>query len=212
NRVGWHQSEFSALIDNLVTGKIDLIAAGMFITPERAGRVNFSEPTFHVQQSMLVLNGNPLDIHSYQQAVLNKARVAVISEAVEGIWLQNLGLQPNNLISVPNALTGKLSVETGISDALALSSPTIHWISMHDDTGKTEVAIPFDQVAINGQKYQGYGAFAFRQQDQQLLKAWNEQLKTYVGSPDHLKLISEFGFTADELPGKTTTEEIIRGK
>jgi Bacterial extracellular solute-binding proteins, family 3 len=53
-RIEWRQSEFGSLISGLESGRFDVIAAGMFITPERAQRVSFSEPTFHVQQGLLV--------------------------------------------------------------------------------------------------------------------------------------------------------------
>ena len=211
NDIEWYQSDFSALIDNLLTDKIDVIASGMFITQERAQQVSFSEPTFHVQQSMLVLRGNPLGIHSYNQAIQQGAKIAVVSGAVEKVWLSGLGMPENLIVDVPNASVGKVAVETGITDALALSSPTIHWINMHDAGGKAEIALLFDQVQIACEIYQGFGGFAFRKQDQELLRAWNEQLKNYVGSPEHLKLISAFGFMADDLPKNTSTQEIVSG-
>ena len=49
-RIEWRQSEFDLLVDELESDRIDVIASGMFITSERAARVRFSEPTFHVLQ------------------------------------------------------------------------------------------------------------------------------------------------------------------
>jgi len=46
--IEWRQSEFGSLISGLEAGRFDVIAAGIFITPERARRISFSEPTFHV--------------------------------------------------------------------------------------------------------------------------------------------------------------------
>jgi polar amino acid transport system substrate-binding protein len=206
----WHQMEFSALINSLRSGEIDVIAAGMFITPERARDVSFSEPTFHVQQSLLVLKGNPLGIHSYRQAMnLNNAKIAVISGAVEEKWLHLLGLSEQQVVTVPDALTGRVAVETGVTDGLALSSPTLHWMVLQQQLNKTEVAYPFEQTEINRQQHQGYGAFAFRKEDRQLLEAWNAQLKNFIGSAEHIELISQFGFGIAELPGKTSAQEVI---
>ena len=43
-KVQWVDMPFDSLIPSLMTGKIDLVAAGMSATEERAKRVNFSEP------------------------------------------------------------------------------------------------------------------------------------------------------------------------
>jgi membrane-bound lytic murein transglycosylase MltF len=51
-QVKWRQAEFGALIAELEAGRIDVIAAGMFMTPERAQRVSFSVPSFHVRQGL----------------------------------------------------------------------------------------------------------------------------------------------------------------
>ena len=71
-RIEWRQTEFNALISELENGFIDVIAAGMFITAQRAKRVSFSEPTFHVLQALLVSRGNPKKLHSYGQALGRK--------------------------------------------------------------------------------------------------------------------------------------------
>ncbi|NTV62864.1 MAG: transporter substrate-binding domain-containing protein, partial [Oscillochloris sp.] len=63
-QITWVQTDFDQLIPELEEGRFDLIAAGMFITPDRAQRVAFSQPTFHVKQGLLVLVGNPYGLHS----------------------------------------------------------------------------------------------------------------------------------------------------
>jgi polar amino acid transport system substrate-binding protein len=210
HHIEWRQIEFSNLINSLHSGEIDVIAAGMFITAERAQRVNFSEPTFHVQQGLLVFKGNPLGIHSYQQAISStNAKIAVISDAVEETWLRQLGMPQQRLIFVPDALTGYTSVETGVANGLALSSPTLNWMALQQQLKNTEIAAPFEQTQINQQQHQGFGAFAFRKEDRQLLEAWNVKLKDFIGSSEHLTLINRFGFSAAELPGTTSTQEIL---
>ena len=56
----WRGMEFRSLIDELEAGNIDLIASGLFVTPERARRVAFSKVTFHVRSGLLVAKGNPI--------------------------------------------------------------------------------------------------------------------------------------------------------
>lgn len=49
---------FDSIIPALVAGNCDLIASAMTITPERAEQVNFTEPYFDADQSLLVLADN----------------------------------------------------------------------------------------------------------------------------------------------------------
>lgn len=204
--VKWRQVEFGALLAELEAGRIDVIAAGMFITPERAQRVNFSEPTFHVRQGLLVPKGNPRQLHSYQQAVRTvDIKIAVLSGSVEEERLRRLGIPDHQLLVVPDAFTGLVAVESGLVDGLALSSPTVQWMALRNQLGRTEMAQPFDPPM---QAKSGYSAFAFRREDRRLLAAWNAALKTYIGSPEHLALITGFGFTPGELPDTTTETEV----
>ncbi len=209
-QIEWRLTEFSQLITELEAGRIDVIVAGMFITPERAKSVSFSEPTFHVQQALLVAVGNPRGLHSYAQAAASpEVKIAVLSGAVEERLLRQLGVSETQLVLVPDALTGRAAVENGVADGLALSAPTIQWMAWQDQLGRTEMAQPFEQDELIEKQYIGYGAVVFRSGDRQLRFAWNLALKDYLGTPDHLRLITPFGLTAADLPGLVGTEEIL---
>jgi polar amino acid transport system substrate-binding protein len=212
-RIEWQQVEFGSLIPDLESGRFDVIAAGMFITPERAQRVSFSEPTFHVQQALLVARGNPRQIHSYEQiAGPANGRIAVLLGSVEEGLLRQMGLPADRTIAVPDALAGRVAVETALADGLALSSPTIQWMALNDQLGKTEMAQPFQQPELALRTRLGYGAFAFNKKDSQLQAAWNAALKTFIGSREHQQLIATFGFSASELPGEVTTMEVLSAR
>jgi polar amino acid transport system substrate-binding protein len=209
-RIAWRLIEFNELIPQLQDGQIDAIAAGMFITPERAAHVSFSEPTFHVGQGLLVADGNPKELHSYAQAAATpEVRIAVISGAVEEEMLLQLGMSDSRLVHVPDVRTGQTAVENGLADGLALSSLTIRWATQQDLTGRTEMAQPFEQADLPQYRYFGYGGVVFRQEDRRLHSAWNAALENFIGNPEHLELISPFGFTSQELPGTVTMQEII---
>jgi polar amino acid transport system substrate-binding protein len=197
----WRQVEFGALISELEAGRVDVIAAGMFITPGRAQRVGFSTPTFRVRQGLLVLKGNPRQLHSYAEAVARAdVKIAALTGAVEEALLRRLGLPESRLVLVPDALTGRVAVESGVADALALSSPTVQWMALQAQLGRTEMAQPFAQPELAASGPLGVGAFAFRREDRQLRAAWNAALKDYIGSAEHRALVARFGFTPAELP------------
>lgn len=204
-RVEWRLVEFDTLIEGLESGRFDVIAAGMFITPERQQRVAFSRPTFQVGPGLLVHKGNPLALHSYSDLVQRtNARIAVLSGAAEETRLLELGCPEGRLIRVPNALAGRVAVRSGQADALALSAPTLQWMVMNPVAGLTEMASPFEEGKGGRMPQPALGGFAFRKDDRALLRVWNTELDRYLGSDDHLRLVRKFGFTTAELPPSVT--------
>ncbi len=207
--IQWKLMEFGSLIPELEAGKIDVIAAGLFITNARARQVSFSIPTFHVRQSLLVYKGNPRNITSFAEAIRSTdIKIAVISGAIEEKLLRDAGFIDERLVVVPDAMTGRTAVESHVADALALSSPTIKWMAFQEQSDNTEVVDDQDAASYkNG--WMGYGAFAFRKSDRKLKQAWDAVLKDFINSDNHLKMVSPFGFTRAEMPGRIRIEEIL---
>ena len=161
DNIQWVQTGFGSLITGLETGRFDVIAAGMFITKERAEIIQFSEPVFKVMQALLVAKGNPLGLHSFQDvAANNKSVVSVLSGSVEEYFFKKEGVPISRITAVPEAIIGKDLVEKGNADCLALSSPSIRWMAKTDKSNKVEMASPFYQTG--NQDAFGFGAFGFR--------------------------------------------------
>lgn len=193
-RVEWRQVEFSGLIDELEAGRIDVIAAGMFITGERARRVRFSIPTFHVRPGLLVARENPKGIRSLRQAVsADDVRLAILAGAVEEQLLRRLGVTDARLVVAPDARTGRQAVESGLADVLVLSEPTVAWMATRDGLGRTE------RLAAEADEAYGRVAFAFRRTDSALADAWNRILAAYLGGPEHLALLARLGLSATQV-------------
>ena len=71
--------EWGALIPGVKSERFDVVAAGMFVTPKRCAEVRFSEPTFGIQQSLIVMKGNPHGVSDYDSIAEMGLTVAVIS-------------------------------------------------------------------------------------------------------------------------------------
>ncbi len=208
-RVQWRLAEFGALLAELEEGRVDVVAAGMFITPQRARRVAFSEPVFHVRQALLVARGNPLNLHSYQDVQKSqKARIAVLSGSVEQAMLSALGLSGRRLVLVPDAQSGVAAVASGEADGLALSSPTLVWLCASGEADRAELARPFVQPPTVFSGRSGYGAFALRKGEGELLRAWNAAQAEVLAGPEYPRLMAAFGFQPEEYPGSTTAREV----
>lgn len=70
--------DFDAILPALGAGQIDMIIAGMTITPERALVVNFSRPYFASGQSILVNNKHKGTVTKYSD--LDKAGITIVTE------------------------------------------------------------------------------------------------------------------------------------
>jgi polar amino acid transport system substrate-binding protein len=201
-------TEFGSLIPGLKAKRFDVIAAGMFITPKRCAEIAFSEPSYGIGQAMLVKAGNPKQIADYGSIVANKdLKLAVMAGAVETGYAKDAGVPPAQLVVLPDQSSLLAAVQAGRADAAALTALSI--ADMAKKGEGVESTKPFGEVA--GKSVKGHGGFGFRKDDKELYQAFNDQLKKFVGSPEHIALVEPFGFGKDYLPNKTM-EQLCKGE
>jgi len=198
-RIEWRLTEFSSLQEELEQGQIDVIATGMFITAERQKRLIFSSPTCQVKQGLLVRKGNPENLHSYKNLMAKpRVTVAVIGGSVEERLMKEAGMPGERIHHVPDALAGLSAVESGKADALALSAPTLRWMSRDGKFPNVEMA-DFFHSGVDEENL-GEVGFGFRKEDTSLRDCWNKAQRDYIGSPPHKAMLMSFGFIDAEIP------------
>jgi len=196
-------TEFGSLIPGLQAGRFDIIAAGMFVNPKRCEQIQFSEPTYGIGQAFLVAEGNPKGIADYGSIGENKdLKLAVMSGAVEAGYAKDSGVAEDQLVILPDQSSLVAAVKAGRADAAALTALSI--ADMASKNEGVESTKPFGMVA--GKSVVGHGAVGFRKEDADLYEAFNAALKEFIGSEEHLALVTPIGFGADYLPTKTTAE------
>jgi polar amino acid transport system substrate-binding protein len=204
-------TEFGSLIPGLKAGRFDLIAAGMYIKPDRCREIAFSNPTYSVGEAFAVRKGNPKGLHGYESVADHAdATLGVVSGAVERQYARETGIPENRVVVFPDAPSALAGVRAGCVDAYAGTSLTIQDLIGKDASGTLERAHPFTDPVIGGKTIQGYGAFGLRKQDSLLLRALNEGLDRFIGTPGHLETVGAFGFTEQELPGGIKAEALCR--
>lgn len=202
-KIEWVQVPFDRLLPGLEQKRFDVIAAGMFITPERKRRVAFSLPTLRVKPAFLVHKGNPLKIQHWEDLLSTPGvRVAVLSGAEEGHWLRRRLESAPAVVEVPDAETGKAAVSSGVVDVLLLSAVTVLRMAEPQGLEHTE-AVVLREVP---EELTGQCAFAFRQEDLSLRSAWDEVLGRFIGSKEHQRILAELGMTEMELPTASARE------
>ncbi|MCC6696761.1 MAG: ectoine/hydroxyectoine ABC transporter substrate-binding protein EhuB [Candidatus Hydrogenedentes bacterium] len=202
-------TEFGALIPGLRAGRFDIIAAGMYITPERCEQILFSNPTYSIGEALIVGWGNPLNLHSYEDIARHEtATLGVMAGAVERGYARKLGIPDGRVVVFPEGPSGLEAVQIGRIDAFAGTSLTIHDLLSKAGQTRVERADPFQDPVIGGEPVRGFGAFGFRKEDRDFVDAVNVALGTFLGSPEHMALVEPFGFTERDLPGNVTAEDL----
>jgi polar amino acid transport system substrate-binding protein len=202
-------TEFGSLIPGLQAGRFDVIAAGIYILPERCAQIAFSDPTYSVGEAFIVAKGNPLGLHGYADVAKHPtARLGVVAGAVERSYARASAIPDDRVIVFPDAPGALEGVGAGRVEAFAATSLTVNSLLARADSQAIERAAPFEDPVIDGKSVRGYGAFGFRKDDKLLLEAFNQALARYVGSPRHLEAVGPFGFTAAELPKGATASSL----
>jgi len=208
NRIEWVQVPFGELIPSLNERRFDMIAAGLFVTAERADKVRYADPSVRVLPGWLVRKGNPKGISSYGAAAARRdVMIAVLEGSVEQQRLGALGLPRALMLAVPDAQAGRSALATGAAGALALSLPTTRWMS--GSSPETFDALP-DLGHEGPVAHADWVAFAFHREDLSLQRAWNQAQRGWIGGAEHARLVRRFGFARDDLGGEVHIEELLK--
>jgi polar amino acid transport system substrate-binding protein len=196
-------TEFGSLIPGLLAGRFDIIAAGMFITPKRCEQIRFSEPSYGIGQAFLVKKSNPKNLKDYGSIAKDKSlKLAVMAGAVESGYAKESGVDQAQLLVLPDQISLVKAVQAGRAHAAALTALSIaDMASKNQDVQSTE---PFGTVA--GKSVVGHGGFGFRKDDADLADAFDAELKKFIGSQEHIALVTPIGFGKNFLPTKATAE------
>src|SRR5919106_1466642 len=185
--------EFDGLIPGLNAAQYDVIAAGMFINPERAENVLFSNPDYCSGTAFAVPEGNPNDLNDFQDIVDNPdVTLGVLSGAVEEGFAEDNGVPGGQL------------------ETLALTPITVaEQTATREGLEAAEQFIP----EVDGLPAPVCGGYGFNFDDQPLRDAFNEALAAMQDAGEILPIIEEFGFTEDMVAdaAATTANEQAQG-
>lgn len=206
--------EWNSLIPGLNAGRFDAVSAGMSILPDRCAQAAFSDPEIMYTTTLMVQEGNPLgltDLDSVKEKIDagESVDLAVLAGGIEAGYAESLGL---DVQSVPDAQTGMDTVANGRADAFAMTAISLNTLAEENPDAGVETTDAFVQV-IDGVEQIGAGGTVFRQDDTDLLEAYNEALASVTESEDtYLEVVGDYGFTAENLPPEDlTTEQLCAG-
>ncbi len=199
---------FGSLIPGLKAHRFDIIAAGLYVRPERCGLILFSEPNLVVADMLLVPAGNPKAIHSFADVAKNPA--IKVGGTVGGLARDAIddGVPKEQIVEFPDWISAIAALKAARIDAALQTTVTARWTVASAKDPSIEVAAPFIQPVINGKPKANYTSFAFNPDDKDLRDAFNGGLAKVLGSPEHLAILAKYGMTTDEVPKNVTVEQL----
>lgn len=202
--IEWVVTQFSDLITGLQEQRFDITAAGMFITPERCRQVAFSNPTYVIGEAFVVRDGNPRGLTDYWSIAEDPdARVGVMAGAVEYNYALVAGIPAEQALIYRTLDEAAEALQAGEIDAIGATSLSAQ--ALADENKELATTAQF-YPEVDGTITRGYGAFAFRQADRDLVEAFNRELADFLGTEQHWQTVDPFGFGPDMLPDKTAAE------
>ncbi|MFG3287810.1 ectoine/hydroxyectoine ABC transporter substrate-binding protein EhuB [Streptomyces sp. NPDC048179] len=202
-------TEFGSLIPGLNSQQFDVVAAGMYVNPERCAQVIFADPDYQMLDSFVVRKGNPKGLHDYQDIVAKKAKFATGTGYAEIQYAVEAGYKESDILIVPDQVAGLNAVEAGRVDVFAGTAVTVR--AVVKKSAKAEATEPFAPL-VGGKPHVDGGAFAFRSAETRLRDAFNVELRKLKQSGELLRILRPFGFTRAEMTDLTAKELCGGGK
>ncbi|MGW7543458.1 ectoine/hydroxyectoine ABC transporter substrate-binding protein EhuB [Streptomyces sp. NPDC054770] len=202
-------TEFGSLIPGLNSQQFDVVAAGMYVNPERCQQVIFADPDYQMLDSFIVRKGNPKGLHDYKDVVAKKAKFATGTGYAEIQYAVEAGYKESDILIVPDQVAGLNAVEAGRVDVFAGTALTTR--SVVKKSAKAEATKAFAPL-VGGKPHVDGGAFAFRSAETRLRDAFDVELRKLKKSGELFRILRPFGFTEDEMTDLTAKELCGGGK
>ncbi len=205
NKIDAVLTEWGALIPGLKANRFDVIAAGMYITPERMQQVLFADPHYQLGDTLLMRKDSLENLGSFADIAKDPTlKLAVMAGTVEYDYAIAGGVDESQILQVPNTIAQFQAVMTKRADAAVGTR-----LTMEDMANKSRGVLEAVADFTDDPAHIGYGALAFRLDDQDLRDAVNVILKEWIGSDEHLETVAPFGFDRSNLTDKTLADFVV---
>ncbi len=194
--IDWVRMDFASLLPELLVGRVDVVATGLFVTEAREQIVAFSRPTARVFPALVYRETDKERYEGVQHlrdlVALEHGTWAVLNSAFEEERLQREGLTEAHLQRMPHVTRAFRALQEAQVDGFFISGLTARQHQADLDAMELRFHVLEGEPA-------GRPAFAFRQKDHALRVAINAELARYLGSVEHQELVARFGVTKVEL-------------
>jgi len=182
-KITFQATAWDGIIPALQAKKIDLIYAGMTITPERAEQVNFTAPYWEVNQDVVARTDSSLTLDDVKAG---KAIIGTQSGCTAAIWIDK------NLIATGKMPQGNLKLYDNTPLAVDdLTSGRVDAVMYDDLVLKDIIANKSVKKIGNIETKEEFGV-AVRKADPELLATMNDGLAQLKADPYWQELIAKY--------------------
>jgi polar amino acid transport system substrate-binding protein len=197
--------EFPDLLPGVATNKWTMNTA-LFVTPDRAKVVTFSNPIWALVDGMIVRAGNPKRITSYKSIAASDARLGVVKETVQVAAAEAAGIPADRIVGFDSQDAVVAAMKSGQVDAYSNTALGQRgFLAAMKDPALT-LAEPFEPPMENGRACAGFGAFSFNKNNVAFIERFNGELAKYLGTAEHRTLLGKYGFSAEEITPALTAK------
>lgn len=198
NQIAHCRTTFSELLPGVEAGRWDMNVP-LFVTPARSELVEFSVPVWAIGDGILVRAGNPKALDSYTSiAERCDAHLGIIAGQVQHDAARASGVSEDQIAIFENQAEAIEALRSGAIDAYA-STALGNRILQDHISGSVLEAVAHEPIWNSRQRELPLGAFSFHKRNSELLNAVNQQLRSYLGSPNHRARMATFGLTSNEI-------------
>lgn len=201
---------FDGMIPGVTAGRFDMFIGSVYIRPDRCDQVAFANPHVRVGESILTMEGNPYNLHSYEDMIANEeVTIGTATTGVEPDILLAMGLPESRLSRFPDAPSALAGLTADRVQVIAYSAGTILGLVNNNPDAPVEIATPFAQPTDpeTGEVQYGFPAAGFGNSSTELRDAWNEALNQVRDSGKLEELLVEAGLGAEAVPSPDDTAE-----
>ena len=190
-----HLTSFEELLPGVQQGRWDMNVP-IFVTPERAELVTFSEPVWALGDGFLVARGNPKALTGYEAiAARGDARLGVVGGTIQIDAAKSSGAADSQIVlfnDQPSAVAALLSGKVDAYAATAVGNRELAAANKELEALAHEKG-PDGRVPV--------GAYSFNKGNHDLVQSVNRQLRAYLGTADHRARMARYGIEAGEIDG-----------
>lgn len=211
--IQWTVTDFGSLIPALRAGRVDMVAASQAVLPQRCQVVAFSEPNTTYGQGLMVLKGNPKNIHSYSDFLKHhNLKMGIVSGADQTDIAHDVGIPDSQITFIAANTDAVGALQSHRIDAYAATQLTVARLAKKSPA--VEQAEPFHDPVIKGKPQRDWGAFTFRKGETKLLKEFNKNLAAVHKTAWWQKTLKGYGLDQHSINevSKKTTKQLCAGK
>ena len=192
--------DYGAMIPGLLAKRFDLVAAGLYIKPERCNAVLFSEPDVCDAEAFAVKAGNPKGLNTYADIASAGAVVGVCGGCAEEGYALDAGVARANVVVFPDGASGISMLQNGRIDAVALAGLSVTDLVRKANDPGLEVVYPVADAP------QSCAGAAFRPADKTFRDAYDAALSKLKAAGSFAEITDTYGFATQTALTKTRAD------